>query len=553
MKLTRLFICILFLLLFFTKCKKEEVNLSQLTSNHNLAFPLVSAEISIEDMLESDTDSVISQQPDSSLYLAYDTDPISFSVDDLAITIPNESFTVSADFQDLPTALPFPADTTIEESQVNSFSFDFNGVTPELRNILLSSGILSISLSNEMNHEISISITIPSLIMVSGEPYSQTLTASANDVANASQGLINSNLDLTKADTLNGYLGYNEIVVDIEFTVLSNGVEDFLSPTEKFDLDFSITNMDFVQIEGDLKNHKFDLEPIELVLNIFENSSSAINFQLTNSEINFDIIGDVGLSAYLGMDTMYYEDLTGQKLGDIKYDSLGPELKKAPFYFPALNSSNNLITLDKENSTIDSLINNTPKKLIAQPFLEINPGESTENNNVIRKVSDDMIINSEILLPLQGYAGGWKIGDTLEFDFKVDSLFTDNTTIDSTEIKFTTTNGWPVELTLSIELFDLDPRTNPNISPITSIANQEIILESGFIEDPISGRVTQPTIKNTVLACDYECVQSLNQTKFLTISAAASTENYTDQQSVKIYKDYELKLVMALLVSGKIF
>ena len=101
-------------------------------------------------------------------------------------------------------------------------------------------------------------------------------------------------------------------------------------------------------------------------------------------------------------------------------------------------------------------------------------------------------------------------------------------------------------------MYDADPREDPSLSPITSIANQEIILESGII-DPSTGKVSSSTVKNTVLECNYECVQSLNQTKFIIISAAASTENYNNQQSVKVYNDYNLKLDMALLVTGKIF
>jgi hypothetical protein len=262
------------------------------------------------------------------------------------------------------------------------------------------------------------------------------------------------------------------------------------------------------------------------------------------------------------MDAMYYEDLSGLKIDDLLYDSAanvntplvspGPEYA-APFYFPAISSSSSssTISINSYNSSIDQLINNVPKKLVAQPFLEINPDTTVTNNNTINK-NGDVSFSSEVLLPLEGYAGGWNMGDTLDFDFQVDSLFSDGTSVDSTEIKFTTTNGWPVDLTLTIELYDIDPRIDSTAVPITSIANQEIILESGIL-DQNTGRVTQPTVKSTVLKCDYDCVQSLNETKHIIISAAASTENYSNQQSVKIYDDYDLKLNMALLVSGKMF
>jgi hypothetical protein len=394
----------------------------------------------------------------------------------------------------------------------------------------------------------SINITIPSL-SENGVPYNVTLPASANQDANTTEGLIDWTLDLTKGDLM-----HNQILVDIEFSL--NGSGQPLTTSDDFQLSLSLTNLDYNTIEGDLKNHRFDLDVIDISLDIFENSSSAVNFQLTNPEINFEISNGIGLTTFLGMDTMYYEDLSGIKIDDIKYDSSGNNLQIAPFYFPALTSSSSLISINKDNSTISELINNVPKKLLAQPFIEINPVNpitpNDPNNNVITKGNGEVSFNSEILLPLEGYAGGWNMGDTLEFDFQVDSLFTDNTSIDSTEIKFRTTNGWPVDLTLTIELYDVDPREIPLAIPITSIANQEIILESGII-DPSTGKVSQTTIKNTVLACDYDCVQSLNQTKFIIISAAASTENYNNQQSVKIYNDYNLKIDMALLVSGNIF
>ena len=549
MKVVRLLIGIIFLFAFFTNCKKEEVNLAQLTANHNLAIPLVSGEISTADMLETDTDTVISQQSDGSLFLAYDNDKITFPIDSLGISIPDIEFA----------ELIYPNQTGSDSAEFNStieltqtetllFEFDFKGVTPEIETIRLSSGILIPRIFNNMSHNMEVIIKIPSLTL-NGISYSDTLPAPAGEEANTSKGLIGWDLDLTLGDQ-----SFNQIVVEVEFKVVGSG--NPLTTNDNFELDLKLINLDYNTIEGDLKNHRFDLDVIDISLDIFENSSSAVNFQLTNPEINFEISNGIGLTTFLGMDTMYYEDLSGIKIDDIKYDSSGSNLQIAPFYFPALTSSSSLISINKNNSTISELINNVPKRLLAQPFIEINPvspiNPNDPNSNVITKGNGEVSFTSEVLLPLEGYAGGWNMGDTLEFDFQVDSLFTDNTKIDSTEIKFRTTNGWPVDLTLTIELYDVDPREIPLAVPITSIANQEIILESGVI-DPSTGKVSQTTIKNTVLACDYDCVQSLNQTKFIIISAAASTENYNNQQSVKIYNDYNLKIDMALLVSGNIF
>lgn len=562
MKLIRLFTIVVFLLSFFTFCKKDKVNLAKLTANHSLAIPLVSGEINVNDMLKSDTGSLINTGSAGELFLVYITDPISFSMNELSFTIPDVAENISVNPNVTGVTIPsFSSTIDTSYTQTIPFSFDINGVTPELKEIDFSDGILSVAITNQLNHDITITLTFPSLIKNSVTPYSVSRTVPANDVSNDSESLIPYVLDLTL-----GNLGFNELLVDIQFTVTGSGQS--LAPSDFFEINFELLNLDHNQITADIGNHRFDLDPIEFSLDIFNNSSSAINFQLTNPEISFDISNSSGLSPFLGMDTMYYEDLSGDKIADLLYDSaatsnsslVNPD-NAAPFYFPSINSSNSTISINKNNSSIGQLINDVPKTLKAQPFLEINPDTSVSHNNIITN-GGEVNFSSEVMLPLEGYAGGWSMGSVIEFDFQVDSLFSGSTSVDTAEIKFSTTNGWPIDVTLTIELYDVDPRIggsgsdslsiNPNITPITSIANQEIILESGTV-DPATGRVTQSTVINTVIKCDYDCVQSLNETKFVNLSAAASTENYSNQQAVKIYNDYSLKLNMALLVHGKMF
>jgi hypothetical protein len=562
MKVIRLFISIVFFVSFFTFCKKDKVNLAKLTSNHSLAIPLVSGEISVNDMLKSDTGSLINTGSAGELFLVYITDPISFSMNELAFTIPDVSENISVTPNVTGVTIPIFA-LTIDTSYTETipFSFDINGVTPELKEIDFSDGILSVAITNQLDHEVTITLSFPSLLKNSITPYSVSRTIPANDVSNDSESLIPYILDLTQ-----GNAGFNELLVDVQFTVTGSGQP--LAPSDFFEINLELLNLDYSQIIADIGNHRFDLDPIEFSLDIFNNSSSAINFQLTNPEISFDISNSSGLSPYLGMDTMYYEDLSGVKIADLLYDSaatsnsslVNPD-NAAPFYFPSINSSSSTISINNDNSSIGQLINDVPKTLKAQPFLEINPDPSVSHNNIITS-GGEVNFSSEVMLPLEGYAGGWSMGSVIEFDFQVDSLFSGSTAVDTAEIKFRTTNGWPVDVTLTINLYDVDPRIggtgsdslsiDPSIVPITSIANQEIIIESGIIGG-FDGKVTQATVKNTIIKCDYDCVQSLNETKFVNLSAAASTENYNNQQAVKIYDDYALKINMALLVHGKLF
>ena len=60
----------LLLSLILFSCKKgEQVDLSTLQTYHNFAIPLISAEIDVEDMLQSDTGDIISTGNNGELFI----------------------------------------------------------------------------------------------------------------------------------------------------------------------------------------------------------------------------------------------------------------------------------------------------------------------------------------------------------------------------------------------------------------------------------------------------------------------------------------------------
>jgi hypothetical protein len=253
------------------------------------------------------------------------------------------------------------------------------------------------------------------------------------------------------------------------------------------------------------------------------------------------------------MQSMYYEDLQGVFLGNVLYDSSASgNLQAAPFYFPTIeqpssqgDSVTSIITMDASNSTINELINSTPKSIVSSPVVVVNADSTITNNNFILS-SSNISVSTEITLPLEGYAGGWVMGDTIPFDFKVDELFSSQTDIDSAVIKFTTTNGWPIEVDFTLELLD------SNFNLLSSIADGEMVLQSATLD--ANGRVVEDSEqKVTLLGCDESCVDNLNETKHVILLVTAGTSDYDNQQSVKIYSDYKLQLSMSLLISGRMF
>ena len=542
MKKINKFLYFLYLTLIFTSCKKtDEIDLSTLQTYHHVAIPLVSAEIDVEDMLERDTGDIISTGTDGELFLAYVTPPTTINASEI-IDIPDQTFSISVNPapQNLPSLIN---SISYSDTNINAFTFPLG---EELSSIEFSQGILTIEILNNLSHEVVLEITIPSLVNAQGNFFSDILTASANNPAVTQANLSNYTFDLTK-----GSLGFNEMVVYLEVTI--NGSGSPINTTDDLTFSFTMDNLEFSSIFGDIKYQQFDLGSIPLPLDIFSNSESAVQFLLTNPEIKHTIQNSFGFTANMGMQSMYYEDLQGGFLGNVLYDSSASgNLQAAPFYFPAIeqpasqgDSVTSIITMNAANSTINELINSTPKSIISSPVVVVNADSTITNNNFILS-SSNISVSTEITLPLEGYAGGWVMGDTIPFDFKVDELFSSQTDIDSAVIKFSTTNGWPIEVDFTLQLLD------SNFNLLSSIADGEMVLQSATLD--ANGRVVQDSEqKVTLLGCDESCVDNLNETKHVILLVTAGTSDYDNQQSVKIYSDYKLQLSMSLLVSGRMF
>ena len=522
MKSIKLTYAIVLSLLLFSCNKNETIDLASLQTYHHVAIPLVSAEIDVQDMLETDTGGVVSTGSQGELFLAYTTPPMSLNASQI-ITLSDESFDIDVplgSLSGLPSGLPFSGTVNIQDTSSYNFTFPNNEVT----SIDFSSGLLTISIDNGLSHEVSLTLTIPSLID-GVSPFTDVIVASANNTAITQVNLSSYDLDFTQ-----GNVGYNEFIVYVDATITGSGAN--ISSSDNLTMSFSMTAMDFNQINGDLKNQHFNLGSEEMVFDIFQNSFYALDFQLTNPKIKFDITNSFGFDVYLGMDSMYYEDLSGNFIDDILYDSAASgNLQPAPFYFPVVSqpsspggTASTSIVMNASNSSIDQLINATPKNMITSSSATINLAPNITNNNYVMSNSE-ITVSSEITLPLEGYAGGWAMGDTLPFDFKVDDLFSSNTTIEESVIKFVSTNGWPVEVAFTLELLD----SNENL--LTSIANQEMIIESGLTD--ANGRVETPTEKVTVLFCDSTCVDNLNITKFVVINVEAKYRILTPNNQLK--------------------
>lgn len=530
-------------LLFLTCKKREKLDLSTIQTYHHLAIPLVNAQIGIEELLKKDTGGLVTTNPQTGeILLAYESSGMSINADSI-IDLTDQIFSASLSPDPVPI---IPTGTSIDTTITFNKSLSF-AKNEELTFIYFSSGDLKWTVTNNLRHEVEVTLNIPSLVSNSASFIFYNDSTIVNPNANST--VIENNLQNYTFDLSQGNQGFNEII--IEFIVKIKGSGNSIASGEDLTIDFTMENLEFSRIDGDLKYQKFDLGSSPLTLSIFNISDGAFDFSLTNPKIEHTIVNSFGFSANMGMDSMYYEDLAGIKIDDIKYDSTGLSPQKAPFYFPtiqqptnAFDSATTIIFMDSTNSSISDLINATPKTIISEPFVEVNPDQTTSNNNYILS-SSKISVSTEITLPLEGYAEGWVMRDTIPFNAKVDELFSSETSIDSAIIKFTTTNYFPLDVKIDLILLDSTSTT------IDTIADSELIIASGVID--ANGKITTAQAVPTKLSCDGTCVDNLNNTRFIILRLSIGTTGVSSQESVKIYDDYKIELDIALLISGRMF
>jgi len=530
-------------LLFITCKKREKLDLSTIQTYHHIAIPLVNSQIGIDELLKRDTIGLVTTATNGGIEIAYESSSISVSASEI-IDIPNQSFNESFS----PPVIPIfqvGEDTTFSAQIIKPFSLG----NKKLDTISFSYGELRVKITNNLRHDVEVVINIPSLVRKNTSSvffYNQNTDVGQNSSKDTLVDLGNYNLDLTQGLPLGG-LGYNELIIDYSVKIIGSGAP--IAPNDDLKIDFTLENLEFARIDGDFKYIKDTLNSSLLTLAIFNLSDSSLDFSLTNPTIKHTIVNSFGFDISLGMEEMYYEDLSGNFIDSIRYNSSGPGSSQtsAPFNFlPSITqSTTDSIIMDSTNSNIGQLINATPKTIISKPFIEINPDTSISNNNYIES-SSEISVSTEITLPLVGYAKGWVMKDTIPFNAKVDELFSSETSIDSAIIKFTTTNYFPLDVILDLILLD-----STGLNPIDTIASNKLIIESGVID--ANGKITTAQAKLTTIPCDGTCVDNLNNTRFIVLRLSIGTTGVGAGQSVKIYEDYNIELDISLSISGRMF
>jgi hypothetical protein len=520
--------------LSFSACvrKYDPDRLASGSWDPNLAVPLAFSHFTVYDILDrADSNDLVVIDPNTGLLaLIYTGQAFSFSARDV-LELPDFAFAAQYSAGEF----GFPVIPNFNQNLSGGSSESFN-YTPdgggELYTLTLDAGELSIELETDLQHDLDVQLTFP-YITIGGLPLAVNLplvhTGMPTSAASAQIDLTNYLIDFTAGGGTNNTLEYT-----VEVAISGNG--NPINGSESLDVNVSLNGLLFNLVTGDFGQRVVGLDGDSILLAIFQNVSDGY-FELNDPRLYLDVTNSFGFPVEVDITDLR----TVNTIDGAVYPLTGfPNPTNVGYpILPGDSASTTLLFNSSNTSNITNVITPVPKYLHFAFQGTSNPAGQAENPNFITADSR-LRIDARLELPLQGFAYGFMVVDTVEFTF--DEALDE---VEWVKIRLNATNGFPVDLHAEILLADADY----NIIE-TLLTDEQAVLVSGLID--ADGRVIAPTQKITDILIPREQIDMLYDAAYLIIRAEANTLNGTNGEVVGIYDDNYIDLRLGMQVQGRI-
>lgn len=548
------FILPLLLVGFIFSCKKESFDVSNLDlseADPSFAIPLAKATLNLGDLeREFDKGELIYNEGDELFRLIYSENIFQFNAGEL-IDLPSQSLNYAVSVPPS-TASAFglaPVGTSVNFSETLNESFAFaNG--EEVDSIRLASGALNISAFTDMEHDVTLNISIPYLKQ-NGVPYNVSIDLSyqgsspTTDVVNLD--LANYVMDLSKNGQTN-----NELEVNVDVTLTKTGQPYFGSESISFDMDIQLGS--FESIWGYFGNFQNIVAQDTQSLPVFTNYLSG-DIHFADPQLNLYLKSSAGLPLGINFTGVYDANSgVGQSIGGPGLTNI-PTIPGANFigdtasFFHSINNGNT-------SPSLSELLDASPEKIVYELGAETNPDGYAQNF----LTGDAMAWGDiEVILPIFGYAKDFSFQDTSKLDLE-DALNSDpesninDEDVESATLRIICDNGMPVAL--GVQLYFLDDN-DVLLDSLFEDATFDNLVPAGMVNnslpqtDPNYGKVIQSTRRINDIVLTRDQLESLisKGTKKVVYRANLNTTNADQLQDVKFYPEYELMMNLSAKIN----
>jgi hypothetical protein len=543
----KLFFGLSFLALIgLSSCRKVEFDkLSNTFWNPKLAAPLAYGSFQVKDILLKTDSSGVIQNNNGVLTVVYNTEFSSLNALSF-VTLSDFNQNVSLVPSEIATIgqLPSPMNKIplgIEKSTIVNQEFSFpvdNGV--ELRSIDFRSGKLDITLLTDLKHDIEVDLSLPDFL-INGSPLTQKLTMPYLPGSNSKT--VSFDLKDAIADFTAGNTSVNKIRVDASAKVI--GTDNTVAGNEYLDLSVALKTMKFKIIKGYFGELDVAAATDSVSLDLFKNATKGV-FGLTNPTVRFVVDNSFGFPAELNIVDMHTRETETNTI-----NPMTPNPSKIVLNYPTLSqigqSKQTEIILNKTNTTnIDALVTSVPKYFYFSAGAKANMNGNVGQTNFIRD-TDTLKVKVEAELPMEGYAYGFEIKDTIDAQENLKNL---STTLDGLLFRLELTNGFPLDVNCQISFLDefYKPIKNGQGQTINLLKTSNQVIKSGQLDN--TGKVIAPTKSTTDIQLSSEDIPFMNKARYVLIDGDIETHDGKLKKSIRLFDDYTISFKLGMQAEG---
>jgi hypothetical protein len=480
---------------------------------------------------EDSSELVVIDQQTGALSLVYKGEVFSFDAQSI-VQIPDYSNSFNFNPGELNT-FPSPGfNGTINASNTENFVVPPNqGV--ELHGVRFKNGNLSLSVSTTLRHNVTLNVTFPGLIK-NGSPIVRTVQL---NYAGTVPQTATASVDLTDVQgdfTLNGTT-VNSLRMICNSTIQGTGQN--LSGNENIDVQLSMTNLEFKNITGYFGQQNVAVDGDTILMRLFQNQENPdAYFQLTNPKVKFTAENSFGFPARINLANLKTINVnTGQEFPLTGFPNTINVNAPATMGQTATTS----VELNTSNtSNLSSIISPVPKYFYFEVDALSNPnGPSTLN---FAEDVSSLKVKAEVELPLEGFAYGFSIKDTVDFNLALGDDFE----ITHLMLRMIVDNGFPIGVGTQLRFMDANYNTL-----FSTFSQVEYLVQPALVDG--NGKVNQRTKKINDITLNESQLALINQVKFIEIYGESQTLNGPNQQVVKLFDSYTIYVKLSAQVEGK--
>jgi hypothetical protein len=498
--------------------------------NPEIALPLGHATLTLQDILNQVGDiDFLYEDPDGMLRVYYRSSLISEYAGDI----------VKFDRQEDDTTvnLIFPVSLPVDDSLMLSYKFaqKFSNVEGDVvDSIRFQAGELIVEVESFMDHDARLVVTSPHIVR-NNVPMRAEFDLSYYGSLPVSRSV---SIDL------NGYsltpdhaAGGNDLHYYLDYTVYGDNNPDPGPYPVKVSV--ALDNLQYRVLFGQIANRSIAILNDVIELPMFANGLGG-SFRVNDPRIGIHITNSFGIPISIGLDPLRgISDINPPYIVDLSGPGLPvPFLLNSPTIAQLGQRVKTSIELNKQNSNIDDFLNLLPQKIEYGVEGIINPAGVTPGNFMMD--TSYFEVEVEIEIPLEGYASGFTLADTLEF-----SMDEDLDILEYILFRVNAESTFPFDARLQVTFLD----ENYQILDSLFGAPQRII-PGALPGPPPLYKSTEPAYATFDIRADRSKLANINQkARYMFLSAFIDTSG-GGAQVVRIYTDNYLKMEMGVQAKG---